>query len=116
MMSRISLAWSIGLWALVTWGGRIAIVFDTGSDAADRWRIAIAVLTAVAAVLTLATDRVARPTVTTYALVSGVIWVRSSISVIGGGGTVPFQVVHAVLATVSVALAVVALVTVWRRR
>lgn len=114
MMSRIPLAWSIGVWAAITWGGRIAIVFDTGSDRADRARIALAIVTAALAVVALATDRVARPTVSLYAVVGSAIWIRSASSVIGGDGSIGFQAVHASLAVGSLALAAVAVLSVWR--
>lgn len=116
MMSRIRLAWAIGVWAAIAWGGRVAIVFDIGSDPAERLRIGVSVLTAVAAVIALAAGRWVRPVVYAYAAVATVVWVRSVIVVFSDERSPAFLAVHSALAGVSLLLAAVAAVTVWRDR
>lgn len=113
-MSRNRLAWAILGWGLLVWGGRLAIVFDVGSDPADRIRIAVSVITSVLASLALWTSRGPRVAVWLYAAVAAFVWIRSAITVATGGGSVAFQAVHALLAMVSLALAALAVVTVER--
>lgn len=114
MMSRIRLAWAIAVWAAVAWGGRLAIVFDVGSDLDERLRIAVSVVTAIAAVAALAVRRWVRPLVLVYSAVATLVWVRSVLVVLGEDRSGPFLVVHVALAAVSLLLAGVAAVTAWR--
>lgn len=116
MMSRKRLAWAIGVWTAIAWGGRVAIVFDIGSDPAERLRIGLSVFAAVAAVVALAAGRWVRPVVSAYAAVGTVVWVRSVVVVFSEDRALPFLAVHATLAGVSLLLATVAVVTVWRVR
>jgi hypothetical protein len=116
MISRIGLAWAIGVWAIIAWGGRVAIVFDIGSAPAERLRIAGAVVTAAAAVVALAARRWERPVVLVYAGVAAVVWIRSLIVVFSEDRSSAFLVVHALLAAVSLLLATVAAISVWQRR
>ena len=116
MMSRIRLAWAIGVWTAVAWGGRVVIVFDIGSDPAERWRIGLSVLTAAAAVVALAFGRWVRPVVSVYSAVTTVVWVRSVVVVFSEDRALTFLAVHTILAAVSLLLAAVAAVTVWRDR
>lgn len=114
MMSRNRLAWAIGLWAAISWGGRVAIVFDIGSAPADRLRIGASVLVAAAAVTALIARRGERPVVSVYALVQAIVWIRSLVVVFTSEQTPGFLVVHTILAAGSLALAAVASLTVWR--
>jgi hypothetical protein len=115
-MSRKVLAWAIGVWAAIAWGGRIAIVFDIGSDPGERLRIAVSVLAAVAAVVALAVERWTTPVVLVYSGIATIVWVRSVIVVFSEDRSLPFLAVHTVLAVISLLLAGIAAVTVWRER
>ncbi|MEX1004785.1 MAG: hypothetical protein WD990_14110 [Acidimicrobiia bacterium] len=114
MMSRKTLAWAIAIWAALTWGGRIAIVFDLGSDPGERVRIGLSVLVAAAAVPALVVGRWVRPAVYAYAAVNTVLWVRSVVVVFSEERAQSFLVVHTTLALLSLLLAAVAALTVWR--
>ena len=116
MMSRIRLAWAIGVWAAIAWGGRVAIVFDIGSDPWERARIAVSVLTAAAAVVALAARRWVRPVVVAYSMVAIAVWVRSVVVVLSDDRSPAFLAVHVALAGVSLLLAAAAAITVWRDR
>lgn len=116
MMSRKRLAWAIGVWTAIAWGGRIAIVFDIGSDPWERIRIGVAVLTAAAAVMALAAGRWMKPVVLAYTATAIVVWVRSVVVVFSGERSPAFLAVHVALAAVSLLLAGVAAFIVWRER
>ena len=112
----MTLAWAIGVWAAISWGGRIAIVFDIGSDPWERIRIGVSVLAAVAAVVALVVRRGVKPVVLGYSTIATVVWLRSLIVVFSEDRSVPFLAVHTVLAGGSLLLAGVAAVTAWRGR
>lgn len=116
MMSRMALAWAIGVWAAIAWGGRLAIVFDIGSDTGERLRIAVSVLTALAAVGALVVRRGVKPAVLVYSTAAAVVWIRSVIVVFSEDRAPAFLAVHTILAAVSLLLAGVAAFTVWRER
>jgi len=108
MMSRTRLAWVIGLWAVVVWGGRTAILLDTGASPWDRGRVGLSVVLAAAVVTAFATGRLERPIAVAYALGTVLVWGRSLVSVWTGDESVGFVAVHTVLASVSLLLAALA--------
>lgn len=111
MISRTVLAWAIGVWALLAWGGRILIVFDAGSGVWDRTRIALSLITAAAAVVALWAGRWIKPALLAYAAVAAVVWIRSAVFVMTDDTTPAFVAIHLFLAAVSLGLGVLAVLT-----
>lgn len=104
------------LWGAVVWGGRIALVFEAGSDPGDRLRIATAVGATLVAFAALLSGRLTRPATAFYAAVTAAVWIRSVVVVLAGRPDVGFLAVHALLAVVSLAVAAMAVLTVWQVR
>ena len=111
MIPHARLAAVIGLWAAVTWGGRIGLLAGDETPVAKA-RIAVSLAVAVAAVAAiLSRASWMRPAVGIYSATTLLIWVTSVISVVGdASSSLPFKLVHLVLAAISIVIAVVA----WR--
>lgn len=108
MMSRRTLGWAIAAWAAVTWGGRIGLLADFG-DLVAWARIAVSVAVAIgAAVALLRPSPASRALLWAYAGVTGIVWLTSLVSVWTRSNTVPFRLVHTLLAAVSFVLAFLA--------
>ncbi len=116
MISQVRLAALIGLWAAITWGGRIGLLAGDETLVAKA-RIGVSLGVALVAVIGLATgSRWMRAGVGVYSVVTGLVWVTSGASVLGdAASSIQFKVVHLVLAGVSIALATMAWVSVVRR-
>lgn len=112
MMSRKALLWAILGWTAVAWGGRVAILVDTGAGMFDRVRVGVSVLAALAVAVALLTERLVGPATVAYATVTAVVWGRSLVVVLSDPtATTAFRVVHVVLVVVSFALAGAAVIT-----
>jgi len=111
MMSRTTLGWVIGAWTVLAWGGRIAIVLDTGSDPWDRVRIFAAVVVGVMGMAAAVSGRMVRSGLLVFAVVTAAVWLRSVMVVVTGDASAAFVTVHLVLAAVSLALSGLAVVT-----
>lgn len=115
MIADRRLALVIAVWTAFTWGGRIGLLTGEESGGA-KLRIAVSLGLAVFAVIGLG-SRVAwrRPAVAAYTVGVFVIWGSSMASVMADPTTsVPFRLVHTVLAIGSMGLAGYALRLVMR--
>lgn len=116
MIPHARLAAVIGVWAAVTWGGRIGLL--AGDETfVSKARIAVSLAVALLAVVAILT----RATWVPYAvgLYSGtnlLVWSTSVVSVLGDpSSSVAFKLVHLVLAAVSIGIAATAWVLVISR-
>jgi hypothetical protein len=116
MISQVRLASLIGLWAAITWGGRIGLLAGDETLVAKA-RIGLSLLVALLAVIgLLTTPSWMRAGVAAYSVVTVLVWVTSVVSVMGDrGSSIPFKLVHLVLAAVSIAIATTAWMSVVRR-
>lgn len=98
--SRWTLAVTIVAWTLIAWGGRIGLL--TGAEEWWSWlRIAGSLLIGVVAAAALVTPwlyPVMRPVLYVLAAWSVVLWTRSLVVNWIGSGSLPFKLVHTVLA------------------
>ena len=98
--SRWALAVAIVALTLIAWGGRIGLL--TGAESRWSWlRIVGSLLFGLLAALSLVVPQMAtsrRPLLLWWALWSVVIWARSVIVNWLGSGSLPFKLVHTVLA------------------
>lgn len=108
-MSR-RLALAIGVWALITWGGRINLLTDPEAGDPTTWlRVGASLVAAAGAVVgLLVTSRWSRSLLATYAAVTGIVWVVSLVSVWSNDHELGFRLVHTLLAAVSLVLAFLA--------
>lgn len=117
MSSRIVLALAIGVWTLLTWGGRIRLLTDAEQSSASNWaRIGgslIIGLVAAAVLVWASGGGVERWVLTLFAAWSTVIWLRSLITVWAGDNSLPFKLVHTVLAAGFFVLSFLAIRTGW---
>lgn len=97
---RIALAVAIGVWTLAAWGGRIGLL--TSGEGWGAWlRIGGSLAVGLLAVLTLtvpALESWRKPALLTFAVFTIFLWVRSLIVAWTGSGSLPFKLVHTVLA------------------
>lgn len=109
-MSRRTLAIVIGVWALVTWGGRINLLTDPEAADPTTWlRVGASLAAAAGAVVgLLRVGRLSRSLVATYVAVTAFVWVASLVSVWSSEHPLGFRLVHTGLAVVSLGLAGVA--------
>jgi hypothetical protein len=97
---RIALGIAILLWTLAAWGGRIGLL--TSEEGFDAWiRIGGSLLIGLFAGATLLIPQmegVRRPVLLVFSLFTVVLWTRSMIVNWTGSGSLPFKLVHTVLA------------------
>ncbi len=106
---KTALAISIAALTLAAWGGRIGLLTEGEAGLWDWIRIggslAIGLFTAVA-LLVPALESVRSPALVVFAVWSVVLWGRALIVNWAGSGSLPFKLVHTVLAAAFFALAV----------
>lgn len=105
---RVAPAVAIAVWTLIAWGGRIGLL--VGEAGPGAWlRIAGSLAVGLVTAFTLLAPRLApvrRPVLMAFATFTGVLWTRSLYVNWVGSGSVPFKLVHTVLAVGFLALAV----------
>lgn len=103
-----ALAISIAVWTLVAWGGRIGLL--NSDEGVGVWvRIGGSLLIGLLAAATLVVPQLEsarKPVLIGFSAFTAVLWLRSSIVNWTGDGTLPFKLVHIVLALGFFALAV----------
>lgn len=104
---RTALAIGIAVWTLVAWGGRIGLL--TSGEGLGAWlriggSIAIG-LFAAATLLLPQLEGARKPALVVFAVFTVVLWIRSLIVNWTGAGSMPFKIVHTVLAIGFFALA-----------
>lgn len=103
-----ALAISIAVWTLIAWGGRIGLL--TSDEGVGAWfRIGGSLLIGLVAAATLVIPQLAsarKPVLIVFSVFTVVLWVRSLIVNWAGDGSLPFKLVHTVLAAGFFALAV----------
>jgi hypothetical protein len=108
MRSTLLLAISIAVWTLIAWGGRIGLL--TSDEGVGAWvRIGGSLLIGFFAAATLVIPQLAsarKPALIVFSVFTAVLWVRSLVVSWGGDGTLPFKLVHTILAVGFFALAV----------
>lgn len=110
MISRRVIGWTVLVYTLASWGGRIGLL--TEADAADltSWiRIVGSLVVGLAAAIALIWGRRVRPMAVVFAVFTTFIWVRSLISVWTTPNSLGFQLVHSVLAALWFVLVVLTL-------
>lgn len=104
---RVALAIAIAAWTLVAWGGRIGLL--TSGEGVGAWlRIGGSLIVgalAVAALLVPQLEPARRPALIVFSVFTVVLWIRSLIVNWVGEGSLPFKLVHTVLALGFFALA-----------
>jgi len=104
---RLGLAIAITAWTLAAWGGRIGLL--TNGEGIGAWlRIGGSLLIglfAAAALVFPQLEAARRPVLLMFAVFTVVLWARSLIVNWVGDGTLPFKLVHTVLALGFFALA-----------
>ena len=104
---RIALGIAIGVWTLAAWGGRIGLL--TSGEGWGAWlRIGGSLLVglfASAALLVPQMEDARKPALVVFSVFTVVLWVRSLIVNWAGDGSLPFKLVHTVLALGFFALA-----------
>ena len=104
---RVALGIAIAVWTLAAWGGRIGLL--TSEEGLSAWiRIggSLAVgLFAAATLLIPQLEGARRWALIVFSLFTVVLWVRSLVVNWAGDGTLPFKLVHTVLAVGFFALA-----------
>jgi hypothetical protein len=97
---RIALGIAIAVWTLAAWGGRIGLL--TSEEGFDAWiRIGGSLLIGLFAAATLLIPQlegVRKPALVLFSLFTVVLWVRSMIVNWTGSGSLPFKLVHTILA------------------
>lgn len=117
-MTERRVAWwtaAAALWTFVTWGNRIGLL--SGDEAAEPWtwiRVGGSLLFGVALAAVAASLFRGRPysrwmanALIGFAVLTVVIWIRSSVSTLSGEEGVAFKLVHVVLALISIWLGMV---------
>ncbi len=104
---RTALAIAIVAWTLVAWGGRIGLL--TSGEGLGAWlriggSIAIG-LFAAATLLVPQLEGARRPALIVFSVFTVVLWIRSLVVNWTGDGSMPFKIVHTVLAIGFFALA-----------
>lgn len=104
---RIGLAIAIAGWTLAAWGGRIGLL-SSGEGVYAWLRIGGSILIGLFTAATLVLPQLEgarKPALTVFAIFTVVVWVRTLIVNWGGDGSMPFKLVHTVLALGFFALA-----------
>lgn len=104
---RVALGVAIAVWTLAAWGGRIGLL--TSEEGLLAWvRVGGSLLVGLFAAATLLIPQLEgarRWALIVFSLFTVILWVRSLIVNWAGGGTLPFKLVHTVLAVGFFALA-----------
>lgn len=104
---RVALAIAITVWTLVAWGGRIGLL--TSGEGVGAWlRIGGSLSIGLLAATTLVfpqLEEARKPALIVFAVFTVVLWLRSLIVNWVGDGSLPFKLVHTVLALGFFALA-----------
>lgn len=105
---KIALAVAIAVWTLAAWGGRIGLLTSDEGGLGTWIRIGGSIvigLFAAAALVIPQLDAARRPALIVFSIFTVVLWVRSMIVNWTGSGSLPFKLVHTVLAVGFFALA-----------
>ena len=104
---RVALAIAITVWTLVAWGGRIGLL--TSGEGLGAWlRIGGSLLVGVFAAASLAfpqLEPLRRLALIVFSVFTVVLWIRSLAVNWAGDGSLPFKLVHTILALGFFALA-----------
>jgi prepilin signal peptidase PulO-like enzyme (type II secretory pathway) len=104
---RVALGIAIAVWTLAAWGGRIGLL--TSDDGVSAWiRIGGSLLIGLFAAATLLIPQLEgarRGALIVFSLFTMILWARSLIVNWAGDGSLPFKLVHSVLALGFFALA-----------
>lgn len=104
---RTVLAIGIAAWTLVAWGGRIGLL--TSGEGLGAWlRIGGSLVIGLLAAATLLVPQLEgarKPVLIVFAVFTVVLWMRSLVVNWTGDGSMPFKIVHTVLAIGFFALA-----------
>lgn len=104
---RTALAIGIAVWTLVAWGGRIGLL--TSGEGLGAWlRIGGSIVIGLFAAATLLVPQLEgarKPALIVFAAFTVVLWIRSLVVNWTGDGSMPFKIVHTVLAIGFFALA-----------
>lgn len=97
---RVALGVAIGVWTLAAWGGRIGLL--TSGEGFGSWlriggSLLIGLFTA-AALLIPQLETMRRPALIVFSVFTVIIWARSLIVNWTGDGSLPFKLVHTILA------------------
>lgn len=106
---KTALAIAIGILTLAAWGGRIGLLTEGEAGVWDWIRIVGSLVIGLAAAVTLlvpAFEAVRDATLILFAVWSVALWGRALIVNWAGSGSLPFKLVHTVLAAAFFALAV----------
>jgi hypothetical protein len=97
---RVALGVAIAVWTLAAWGGRIGLL--TNDEGVLAWvRVGGSLLVGLFAAATLLVPQLEgarRWALIVFSLFTVILWVRSLIVTWAGDGTLPFKLVHTVLA------------------
>lgn len=104
---KLALAIAITVWTLVAWGGRIGLL--TSGEGVGAWlRIGGSIVIGLFAAATLVISQLEgarKPALILFSVFTVVLWIRSLIVNWAGDGSLPFKIVHTVLAVGFFALA-----------
>lgn len=97
---RVALAIAIAVWTLVAWGGRIGLL--SSGEGVGAWlriggSIAVGLFAAASLVITQLSGA-RKPALIVFAIFTVALWARSLIVNWVGDGSLPFKLVHTVLA------------------
>lgn len=105
---RIALAVAIAVWTLAAWGGRIGLLTGDEGGIGTWIRIGGSIAIGLFAAATLVVPQLEaarKPALIVFSIFTAVIWIRSMIANWTGSGSLPFKLVHTVLAIGFFALA-----------
>lgn len=104
---RVALAIAITVWTLLAWGGRIGVL--TSDEGIGTWlRIGGSLVIGLIAAAALALPQfepARKPALIVFSVFTVVLWVRSLVVNWAGDGSLPFKLVHTILALGFFALA-----------
>jgi uncharacterized membrane protein len=104
---RVALAIAITVWTLVAWGGRIGLL--TSGEGIGTWlRIGGSLVIGLFAATALALPQfepARKPALIVFSVFTVVLWIRSLVVNWAGDGSLPFRLVHTILALGFFALA-----------
>ena len=98
---RVAVGVGIVVWTLAAWGGRIGLLTEGEANAGAWLRIVGSIVVGVVAGVALALPGLqwlVRPAVWVFVAWTAVLWSRSLYVNWTGSGTLPFKIVHTILA------------------